>query len=52
MMDYRLTVVDLERFTVAHIHLGRRGENGPVVAFYTDLFLPVPPEQKEQLPVH
>lgn len=40
MMDYRLTVVDLERFTVAHIHLGRRGENGPVVAF---LYGPVSP---------
>lgn len=40
MLEYRLTVVDLKKFTVAHIHLGRRGENGPVVAF---LYGPVCP---------
>jgi hypothetical protein len=31
-------VNDLEKFTAAHIHLGMRGQNGPVVAF---LFGPV-----------
>lgn len=40
MMQYRLTVSNLANFTQAHIHLGRRGENGPVVAF---LFGPVDP---------
>lgn len=40
MMQYRLTVNNLANFTEAHIHLGRRGENGPVVAF---LFGPVDP---------
>ena len=37
-MGFRLTVNDLCNFTQAHIHLGRKGENGPVVAF---LFGPV-----------
>ncbi len=40
MLQYRLTVNNLANFTEAHIHLGRRGENGPVVAF---LFGPVDP---------
>ncbi len=39
-MAFRLTVNNLANFTEAHIHLGRRGENGPVVAF---LFGPVDP---------
>jgi hypothetical protein len=40
MMEYRLIIHNLLNFTEAHIHLGRRGENGPVVAF---LFGPVDP---------
>ncbi|KUO50257.1 MAG: hypothetical protein APF76_11130 [Desulfitibacter sp. BRH_c19] len=40
MLQYRLTVNKLANFTEAHIHLGRRGENGPIVAF---LFGPVDP---------
>jgi len=39
-MQYRLTVNNLANFTEAHIHLGRRGENGPVIVF---LFGPVDP---------
>lgn len=39
-LQYRLTVNNLQRFTEAHIHLGARGENGPVVAF---LFGPAVP---------
>ncbi len=39
-IDYRLTVNLIERMTAAHIHLGRRGENGPIVVF---LFGPVSP---------
>lgn len=38
MMHYQLTVNNLANLTEAHIHLGRRGENGPVVVF---LFGPV-----------
>ncbi|MDR6224192.1 CHRD domain-containing protein [Desmospora profundinema] len=37
---YRLQVNRIRRLTQAHIHIGRRGENGPVVAF---LFGPVQP---------
>lgn len=37
-LRFRLVVNDLEDFTAAHIHLGMRGQNGPVVAF---LFGPV-----------
>jgi hypothetical protein len=37
-LRFRLVVNDLEKFTVAHIHLGMRGQNGPVVVF---LFGPV-----------
>ncbi|MGG0892499.1 CHRD domain-containing protein [Cytobacillus horneckiae] len=40
-MGFRLTVNKLNNFTQGHIHLGRRGENGPVVAF---LFGPVDPD--------
>ncbi|WP_102346381.1 CHRD domain-containing protein [Bacillus sp. Marseille-P3661] len=40
-MAYQLTVNDLENFTQAHIHIGRRGFNGPVVAF---LFGPANPD--------
>ncbi|MBE0465698.1 MAG: CHRD domain-containing protein [Candidatus Desulforudis sp.] len=39
-IDFRLTVNNIERMTEAHIHLGRRGENGPIVVF---LFGPVSP---------
>jgi allophanate hydrolase subunit 2 len=39
-MAFRLTVNNLDNFTQAHIHLGRRGMNGPVVAF---LFGPADP---------
>lgn len=39
-IDYRLTVNNIQRYTEAHIHLGMRGENGPIVAF---LFGPVSP---------
>ena len=38
---FQLTVNNLENFTQAHIHLGRIGVNGPVVAF---LFGPVDPD--------
>lgn len=31
-ISYRLNVKNLQRFLAAHIHLGRRGSNGPVVA--------------------
>lgn len=37
-LRFRLVVNDLEKFTAAHIHLGMRGQNGPVVTF---LFGPV-----------
>ena len=37
-LRFRLVVNDLEKFTAAHIHLGMRGQNGPVVIF---LFGPV-----------
>ncbi|MFD1040122.1 CHRD domain-containing protein [Virgibacillus byunsanensis] len=37
---YQLRVNNLANFTQAHIHLGRRGVNGPVVAF---LFGPADP---------
>jgi hypothetical protein len=40
---YRLIVNNINDFTVAHIHIGRRGVNGPVVVF---LFGPVDPENK------
>ena len=39
-LQYRFTVNNLANMTQAHIHLGRRGENGPIVAF---LFGPVDP---------
>jgi allophanate hydrolase subunit 2 len=39
-MAYRLTVNNLDEFTQAHIHLGRRGMNGPVVAFLFGLVDP------------
>ncbi|HZK25550.1 MAG TPA: CHRD domain-containing protein [Oscillospiraceae bacterium] len=39
-IHYQLTVNNLANLTEAHIHLGRRGENGPVVVF---LFGPVDP---------
>lgn len=37
-LPFKLVVHDIEQVTAAHIHLGRRGENGPVVVF---LFGPV-----------
>ncbi|MGG3623798.1 CHRD domain-containing protein [Bacillus gobiensis] len=37
---YQLEVNNLRNFTQAHIHIGERGENGPVVVF---LFGPVDP---------
>ncbi|MED4583291.1 CHRD domain-containing protein [Brevibacillus choshinensis] len=37
-LHFRLTVFNLQNFTQAHIHIGARGVNGPVVAF---LFGPV-----------
>lgn len=39
-MGYRLTVNNLDNFTEAHIHLGKKGMNGPVVVF---LFGPTNP---------
>ncbi|WP_077213070.1 CHRD domain-containing protein [Bacillus dakarensis] len=39
-MGFRLVLNQLNNFTEAHIHLGERGENGPVVAF---LFGPIHP---------
>lgn len=32
-LGFRLVVRNISRMTQAHIHLGRRGENGPIVAF-------------------
>ncbi|HZG55269.1 CHRD domain-containing protein [Paenibacillus sp.] len=32
-LSFLLVVRNISRMTQAHIHLGRRGENGPVVAF-------------------
>ncbi|NHN35308.1 CHRD domain-containing protein [Paenibacillus agricola] len=32
-LRFRLVVKNIERVTQAHIHLGRRGRNGPVVVF-------------------
>lgn len=32
-LRFRLTVFDIRDATAAHIHLGERGENGPIVAF-------------------
>ncbi|KAB7706149.1 CHRD domain-containing protein [Bacillus aerolatus] len=40
-IKFRLTVNNLSNFTQAHIHIGRRGVNGPVVVF---LFGPVDPD--------
>ncbi|MFD0770683.1 CHRD domain-containing protein [Bacillus sp. CGMCC 1.60114] len=37
---YKLTVKHIQEMTAAHIHLGKEGQNGPVVAF---LFGPVNP---------
>ena len=31
-VSYRINLNSLQRMTVAHIHLGRRGQNGPIVA--------------------
>lgn len=39
-MGYRLTVNNLDNFTEAHLHLGKKGMNGPVVVF---LFGPTNP---------
>lgn len=32
-LHFRLTVRNIARVTQAHIHLGRKGRNGPIVAF-------------------
>lgn len=32
-LRFRLVVRNIGRVTQAHIHLGRRGQNGPIVAF-------------------
>lgn len=40
-IGFRLTVNNLSNFTQAHIHIGERGMNGPVVVF---LFGPVDPD--------
>nr|WP_240463804.1 CHRD domain-containing protein [Paenibacillus apiarius] len=32
-LRFRLVVNNIARITQAHIHLGRRGQNGPIVAF-------------------
>lgn len=40
-IGYKLTVNNLANFTEAHIHIGRRGENGPVIVF---LFGPIDPD--------
>jgi hypothetical protein len=37
-LRFKLVVNDLEKFIVAHIHIGMKGMNGPVVAF---LFGPI-----------
>jgi CHRD domain len=39
-IGYRLIVNNIDNLTMAHIHIGRRGVNGPVVVF---LFGPVDP---------
>ena len=33
VLTYKLIVEDLDDVTQAHLHLGKKGENGPVVAF-------------------
>jgi CHRD domain len=35
-LSYYVTVSDIEDVTAAHIHLGKRGENGPPVALITN----------------
>jgi CHRD domain len=37
-MGYKVSVTDMQKVTVAHIHKGKAGENGPIVAtlFKTD----------------
>ena len=32
-LRFRLVIRNIAQVTQAHIHLGRRGQNGPVVAF-------------------
>ncbi|CAH8768801.1 CHRD domain-containing protein [Paenibacillus dendritiformis] len=32
-LRFRLVIRNINRVTQAHIHLGRRGQNGPIVAF-------------------
>lgn len=32
-LNFRLSVRDIAKVTQAHIHVGRRGQNGPVVVF-------------------
>lgn len=32
-LRFRLVIRNISRVTQAHIHLGRRGQNGPIVAF-------------------
>src|SRR3990172_5330139 len=35
-LSYKVTVSDIEDVIVAHIHLGKKGENGPPVALITN----------------
>jgi len=35
-LSYYVTVSDIENVTAAHIHLGKKGENGPPVAVITN----------------
>jgi len=35
-LSYYVTVSDIENVTAAHIHLGKKGENGPPVALITN----------------
>jgi hypothetical protein len=39
-MKYKLTVTDIENAVAAHIHLGKPGENGPIVATLAGPFPP------------
>ena len=41
-LEYRLNVANIEHLTMAHIHQGERGENGPVVTW---LYPDSPPPQ-------
>ena len=36
-LKFKLDLFDIEDVVAAHLHIGAKGTNGPVVAFYLDL---------------